>query len=51
MVLIAGAVTNLPDGVVVVVFGFDADVAFIAAPELLTEGADFEPKDMDVTWY
>ena len=37
MVLIAGAVTNLPDAVVVgVVFdiGFDADVAFIAAPGL-----------------
>ena len=37
MVLIARAVTNLPDAVVIVVdvvFGFDADVAFIAALEL-----------------
>ena len=44
MVLIAGAVTNLPDAVVV--FGFDADVAFIAA---LSFRADFELKDVDVT--
>ena len=51
VVLIAGAVTYLPDAVVGVVFsvGFDAYVAFIASPELPC--AAFEPKDVDVAWY